>query len=110
MAQAKRYFEEALALDPTWVPHAVAVGVESDREYGVAVLRALRSELNRRANAFKRAGVTKLSELRRAAPRTASADCTPWPWAGRPRGWNSTSASNCWRPRATPYPGTAIAT
>jgi hypothetical protein len=51
--------------DPSWIPHARAVGVESDREYGVAVLRELRRELNRRANALKRQGVTKLSDLRR---------------------------------------------
>jgi DNA segregation ATPase FtsK/SpoIIIE, S-DNA-T family len=58
------------ARDPTWVPHAVAVGIESDREYGLAVLRALRAEMDRRATEFKRAGVTKLSELRQARPRT----------------------------------------
>ncbi len=51
--------------DPSFIPHARAVGVESDREYGVAVLRELRRELNRRAGALKRYGVTKLSELRR---------------------------------------------
>ena len=54
--------------DPTWVPQAVAVGVESDREYGLAVLRALRAEMDRRADAFKRAGVTGLADLRRARP------------------------------------------
>ncbi|HET6213544.1 MAG TPA: FtsK/SpoIIIE domain-containing protein, partial [Micromonosporaceae bacterium] len=51
--------------DPTWIPHARAVGIESDREYGVAVLRELRREMNRRANDLKRYGVTKLSDLRR---------------------------------------------
>lgn len=55
--------------DPTWIPHAVAVGVESDREYGLAVLRALRTEMNRRATAFKRAGVTTLAALRAADPQ-----------------------------------------
>lgn len=54
--------------DPTWIPHAVAVGIESDREYGLAVLRALRTEMTRRATAFKRAGVTDLTALRRADP------------------------------------------
>jgi hypothetical protein len=54
--------------DPAWVPQAVAVGVESDREYGVAVLRALRAEMDRRADAFKRAGATGLAELRRLRP------------------------------------------
>ncbi|MBT8228446.1 MAG: cell division protein FtsK [Dactylosporangium sp.] len=54
--------------DPTWIPHAVAVGVESDREYGVAVLRALRAEMGRRAGEMKRAGVTNLADLRLARP------------------------------------------
>jgi len=51
-------------VDPTWIPHARAVGIESDREYGVAVLRELVGEMNRRATALKRAGVTKLADLR----------------------------------------------
>jgi DNA segregation ATPase FtsK/SpoIIIE, S-DNA-T family len=51
--------------DASWIPHARAVGIESDREYGVAVLRELRRELNRRANALKRHGVTKLADLPR---------------------------------------------
>ncbi len=49
--------------DPSWLPHARAVGIESDREYGVAVLRELRRELHRRATALKRHGVTKLADL-----------------------------------------------
>jgi hypothetical protein len=51
--------------DSSFIPHARAVGVESDREYGVAVLRELRREMNRRANELKQHGVTKLSDLRR---------------------------------------------
>ncbi|GAB3142354.1 FtsK/SpoIIIE domain-containing protein [Micromonospora sonneratiae] len=51
--------------DPSWIPHARSVGIESDREYGVAVLRELRREMNRRAAALKRHGVTKLADLRR---------------------------------------------
>jgi DNA segregation ATPase FtsK/SpoIIIE, S-DNA-T family len=50
--------------DPSWIPHAHTVGIESDREYGLAVLRALGREMNRRASALKRAGVTKLGDLR----------------------------------------------
>ncbi|WP_328344483.1 FtsK/SpoIIIE domain-containing protein [Micromonospora sp. NBC_00421] len=49
--------------DPSFLPHARAVGVESDREYGLAVLRELRRELGRRAGLFKRHGVTKLADL-----------------------------------------------
>jgi S-DNA-T family DNA segregation ATPase FtsK/SpoIIIE len=52
------------AADPSWIPHARAVGVESDREYGVAVLRELSREMGRRSVAMKRAGVTKLADLR----------------------------------------------
>jgi hypothetical protein len=52
------------AHDPTWIPHAATVGIESDREYGLAVLRALSREMNRRAGEFKRAGVTRLADLR----------------------------------------------
>ncbi|MGH3738575.1 MAG: FtsK/SpoIIIE domain-containing protein [Micromonosporaceae bacterium] len=51
-------------LDPSWIPHARAVGIESDREYGVAVLRELVAEMARRATLLKRAGVTKLGDLR----------------------------------------------
>jgi S-DNA-T family DNA segregation ATPase FtsK/SpoIIIE len=53
--------------DRTWLPHARAVGVESDREYGLAVLRELDAEMTRRSVAYKRAGVTKFAELRAAA-------------------------------------------
>jgi DNA segregation ATPase FtsK/SpoIIIE, S-DNA-T family len=55
-------------LDPSWIPHVRAVGVESDREYGVAVLGALRAELSRRAGLMKRAGATRLARLRELRP------------------------------------------
>ncbi|MET8084325.1 FtsK/SpoIIIE domain-containing protein [Micromonospora sp. NPDC005237] len=54
--------------DPSWLPHARAVGIESDREYGLAVLRELRREAQRRATALKRHGVTKLADLPRDNP------------------------------------------
>ncbi|WP_345628614.1 FtsK/SpoIIIE domain-containing protein [Rugosimonospora acidiphila] len=54
--------------DPSFIPHARAVGIESDREYGVAVLRELRREINRRAAVLKRNAATNLAELRRATP------------------------------------------
>jgi hypothetical protein len=50
--------------DRTWLPHAKAVGVESDREYGLAVLRELDAEMTRRSVAYKRAGVTRFADLR----------------------------------------------
>ncbi|GAB3221608.1 FtsK/SpoIIIE domain-containing protein [Glycomyces halotolerans] len=56
------------AVDESWIPHVRAVGVESDREYGVAVLEALRSELSRRAGLMKRAGATRLARLRELRP------------------------------------------
>ena len=51
----------------TWLPHALAVGVESDREYGLAVLRELDAEMTRRSVAYKRAGVTRFADLRAVA-------------------------------------------
>ena len=57
------------AVDESWIPHVRAVGVESDREYGVAVLQALRSELSRRASLMKRAGATRLARLRELRPQ-----------------------------------------
>jgi hypothetical protein len=50
--------------DRTWLPQARAVGVESDREYGLAVLRELDAEMTRRSVAYKRAGVTRFADLR----------------------------------------------
>ncbi|MFC7548009.1 FtsK/SpoIIIE domain-containing protein [Plantactinospora sp. GCM10030261] len=58
------------AADPSWVPHARTVGIESDREYGLAVLRALAREMNRRAGALKKAGATSLTGLRARQPDT----------------------------------------
>jgi DNA segregation ATPase FtsK/SpoIIIE, S-DNA-T family len=57
--------------DPTWLPHARAVGVESDREYGLAVLAELVREMSRRAGAMKQAGVTNLVQLRSSRPDVA---------------------------------------
>lgn len=59
------------AADQTWVPHARTVGVESDREYGVAVLAALSTEMGRRAKAMKQVGVTNLAQLRSLRPDVA---------------------------------------
>ncbi len=58
-------------VDPTWIPHARTVGVESDREYGVAVLAALAAEMTRRATVMKQVGATKLAQLRAARPDVA---------------------------------------
>ncbi|XVU25166.1 FtsK/SpoIIIE domain-containing protein [Actinoplanes sp. CA-054009] len=54
--------------DRTWLPHARAVGVEADREYGLAVLRELDAEMTRRSAAFERAGVSRFAEMRAELP------------------------------------------
>jgi hypothetical protein len=59
------------ALDGSWIPHARTVGVESDREYGLAVLRELSREMGRRATELKRAGVTRIVDLRAGRPDAA---------------------------------------
>jgi hypothetical protein len=51
--------------DQTWLPHARAVGVESDRQYGVAVLIELTREMTRRSAAMKANGVSNLADLRK---------------------------------------------
>jgi DNA segregation ATPase FtsK/SpoIIIE, S-DNA-T family len=50
--------------DASWLPHARAVGVESDRTYGLAVLRELDAEMTRRAEMFKANGVSRYVDLR----------------------------------------------
>ncbi|MEV6525236.1 FtsK/SpoIIIE domain-containing protein [Longispora sp. NPDC051575] len=56
--------------DPSWLPHVrlVGVNVNSDREFGLALLRFLAEELRRRAEAAKRHEATKLEELRTEDP------------------------------------------
>jgi S-DNA-T family DNA segregation ATPase FtsK/SpoIIIE len=58
-------------LDGSWIPHARTVGIESDREYGLAVLRELAREMGRRAVELKRAGVTRIIDLRAGRPDVA---------------------------------------
>jgi hypothetical protein len=56
--------------DPSWLPHVrlVGVNVNTDREFGLALLRFLGRELRRRADAAKQYEVTKLAELRAEDP------------------------------------------
>jgi S-DNA-T family DNA segregation ATPase FtsK/SpoIIIE len=56
--------------DPTWLPQVrlVGVNVNSDREYGLALLAFLHEQLRRRAEAAKAHEATKLSELRAEDP------------------------------------------
>ena len=57
--------------DPSWLPHArlVGVNVNTDREFGVALLKFLSDEMRRRADAAKQHEVTKLEQLRAEDPR-----------------------------------------
>jgi S-DNA-T family DNA segregation ATPase FtsK/SpoIIIE len=57
--------------DPSWLPHVRLVGlnVNTDREFGLALLRFLGDELRRRADAAKRHEVTNLAELRADDPQ-----------------------------------------
>jgi hypothetical protein len=56
--------------DPTWLPHArlIGVNINTDREFGLALLQFLSDEMRRRAEAAKADEVTKLEELRKLAP------------------------------------------
>jgi hypothetical protein len=56
--------------DPSWLPHVrlVGINVNTDREFGLALLRFLRGQLRDRAEAAKRYEVTTLAELRAEDP------------------------------------------
>lgn len=56
--------------DRTWLPHArlIGVNINTDREFGLALLQFLADEMRRRAEAAKAHEVTKLEELRDADP------------------------------------------
>jgi DNA segregation ATPase FtsK/SpoIIIE-like protein len=48
------------------LPHARAIAVESDREFGISVLQRLDAELTRRGELFRAAGVQDLGSYRRS--------------------------------------------
>ncbi len=50
----------------TWLPHArlIGVNINTDREFGLALLQFLSDEMRRRAAAAKAVGASKLEELR----------------------------------------------
>lgn len=54
------------------LPHARVIAVESDREFGLSVLRRLDEELSSRGEAFRKAGVQSLAEYRSARPDVRS--------------------------------------
>lgn len=56
--------------DESWLPHArlIGINVNTDREFGLALLRFLSDELRRRSAAAKEYEVTNLAELREHDP------------------------------------------
>ncbi len=50
------------------LPHARAVAIESDREFGLSVLEGLDAELSRRGELFRDAGVQDIASFRKARP------------------------------------------
>ena len=50
------------------LPHARAIAVESDREFGLSVLQRLDAELSRRGDLFRKIGVQDLNSYRGAEP------------------------------------------
>ena len=50
--------------EPSWLPHAMVLGLGCDREFGQAVLEEMSAELLRRRALFKEAGVDKITDYR----------------------------------------------
>lgn len=59
------------------LPHARAVAVESDREFGLSVLHRLDEELKRRGDLFRELGVQSLGAARAAMARAGRAESLP---------------------------------
>lgn len=55
---------------PYGLPHARVLGLETDRLFGLQMLRHLEQEFSRRADRFKAARAANISELRRNDPTT----------------------------------------
>jgi DNA segregation ATPase FtsK/SpoIIIE-like protein len=51
------------------LPHARAIAVESDREFGLSVLQRLDAEIGRRGELYRQAGVQDVASYRRARPQ-----------------------------------------
>jgi len=47
-----------------WLPHVRTLGLESDRAFGLAVLRSIQQEMASRAEVFKKAGVSSFNDYR----------------------------------------------
>lgn len=62
---------EFKAYASTRIPHARAVAIESDREFGLSVLQRVDAELKRRGDLFRDAGVQNVQGFREAQPGVA---------------------------------------
>lgn len=51
----------------SWLPHVRALSLESNQEFGIAVLRHVDAEMTRRAAQFKSAGATSIDSFRAAS-------------------------------------------
>lgn len=60
----QRYAPQTGSATSHWLPNASIIGLESDRSFGLAVLDHLASELDRRAETFKTAGVSGYDAFR----------------------------------------------
>ena len=67
----KRYAEHRL-------PHAKVIAIESEREFGMSVLRGLDAELKQRSEVFRAAGVDNLASYR-AKMKSEKPDANPMP-------------------------------
>ncbi|GAA2352975.1 hypothetical protein Cme02nite_26960 [Catellatospora methionotrophica] len=54
--------------DPAWLPHARVVGLDCDREQGLAVLQELDEELDRREQLWQELGVKRFAQAREQRP------------------------------------------
>ncbi|MFT4299739.1 MAG: FtsK/SpoIIIE domain-containing protein [Aeromicrobium sp.] len=58
------------AAGKNWLPHAAVLSLESDRAFGVAVLRHVAEELEERAKKFKAHGASGIEDYRRSTGQT----------------------------------------
>ena len=52
------------------LPHARAIAIESDREFGLSILQRLDAEMTRRGELFRKAGVQDINAYRQATGKT----------------------------------------
>ncbi|MFI6323244.1 FtsK/SpoIIIE domain-containing protein [Nonomuraea sp. NPDC050556] len=65
----KQGLEFAKLGPPYWLPHIKVLGVYSDREFGLAVLRHVHDQMEVRSEIFKRAGKGNIADLTEAEGR-----------------------------------------